>query len=217
MERELIVRGEGQERSLPDRAVLRVTVQGEGSNRDSAYASAAADAKAVDAVLDARSAALDRVGHASLVGHPKSRWKKGESIRTGWIASRTTAIEVTGLDVLGELVAELTAAGADVAGPFWQLDPVNAAHSAARRAAASDARSRAEDYAHALGLDIAGIAWVAEPGLRLSSEPAGRAFAVAAAGERARGAAAEDVIDVSPAEMTVTAAVEVGFTISDGA
>ena len=61
MERELIVKGRGEARSLPDRAVISVLVDAEGSTRDQAYNDAAAAAKQVDEVLAARSAGISRV------------------------------------------------------------------------------------------------------------------------------------------------------------
>lgn len=216
MEQEIIVRGEAEARALPDRAVLHVAVRGEGPGRDEAYASAAADAAAVDAVLRGREGALDRVSHTALVVQPTTRWRKGANVRTGWQASRTSTVEVVGLDVVGELLAELTGAGADVGGPEWQVDPGSPVHAAVRRAAAADARARAADYASALGLDLGPIAWVAEPGLRGGGEPGPRRFSRPAATAMAASAGPpEETIDVSPAELTVTAAVEVGFRIGE--
>jgi uncharacterized protein YggE len=46
-------------------------------------------------------------------------------------------------------------------------------HRDARRAA-EDARRRAEDYAGALGLSLAEVAWVVEPGLRGPGSDASR-------------------------------------------
>jgi uncharacterized protein YggE len=211
---QLVVRGEGEASSLPDTAIIRVTVSGEGTSRDSAYDKAAADAKAVDDVIDRRRGSLERIGDARLIVQPKSRWKKGESVRTGWIARRLTIVEVSELVVIGELMAELAGAGADVGGPDWQLDPKNPAFSAARRAAAEDARRRADDYAAALGVQAAAVAWVAEPGLRLAGWEGHLAIQASVNRAMPTGASpTEELIDVSPAEMTVTAQVEVAFRV----
>ncbi|TML36956.1 MAG: DUF541 domain-containing protein [Actinobacteria bacterium] len=213
MEDQVIVRGESQGRSMPDTAVVRATVNGEGTSRDEAYGKAATDAKAVDVVLDNYREGLERVGHAALVVHPKSKWKKGEAVRTGWVASRTTLVEIADVQRLGDLIAELATAGADLTGPSWQLDPKNPVHSMARRAAAEDARRRADDYAEALGLVVREIVWVAEPGLRGATDSGPRYVAVAAAAAPMRAPAGEDVMDISPYEMTVAAAIEVGFRL----
>ena len=77
-------------------------------------------------------------------------------------------------------------------------------------------RRRAVDYAGALGLSAGDVAWVAEPGLRLST-PGGSAatYAVArAAGPSA--VAAGEPIDINPEQITVRAVVEVAFTIASG-
>ena len=129
-------------------------------------------------------------------------------MRTGWRASRTSVLEVADFSSLGDLLGDVAAGGGAVSGPFWKLDPGNEVHAEARRLAAEDARRRADVYAEALGLRVTGISWVTEPGLR-RTEPA--QFTVAAAGMAGSASVNEDVIDVTPDEMTVDAAVEVGF------
>jgi hypothetical protein len=209
MEAHVVVRGTGVARALPDRAVVRVEVDGEGSSRDDAYREAAKLASQVDEVVATHAAAIARNVTAALAVHPKTRWRRGESVRTGWRASRTSMLELTDFARLGDLFADLAAAGGAVSGPDWQLDPTNPVHAAARRLAAEDARSRAETYVDALGLRITGVAWVAEPGLRVTSEA--MPFALAAKSARFDQSAAEEVIDVSPEEMVVDAAVDIGF------
>jgi uncharacterized protein len=208
----IVVRGTGHERAMPDRAIIRVTVEAEGAARDDAYREAARLAGQVDAAVANRPAAVDRTITTSLVVHPRTRWRKGESVRTGWRASRTSVVEVIDFAVLGDMLAELAAAGGAVDGPTWQLDPTNPVHGRVRGLAAADARTRADAYAAALGLRVTGVAWVAEPGLRQASDTAG--FMPMAVGmAMTRGAAVEqDVIDVTPDEVTVTAEVDVAFT-----
>ena len=202
---------------MPDRAVLTVTVEGEGAARDEAYETAARSAKAVDDVIDRLGDAVERVTHTALVVHPKTRWRKGETVRAGWRASRSTSLEVVDLAHLGDLIAEVAMSGGEISGPNWQIDADNPAYMLARRAAAQDARTRAQDYAEALGLELGTVRWVAEPGLRRGeyAGPVGGPVAYAAA---AMSPASDDreVIDVSPGEMTVRLAVEVGFAWGAG-
>ena len=209
-----MVRGVGQARAMPDRALVRVQVEADGSSRDDAYREAARLANQVDAAVTARQAAIDRTITTSLVVHPKTRWKKGESVRTGWRASRTSVVEVADFAVLGDFLAELAAAGAAVDGPTWQLDPTNLVHREVRQIAAADARSRADSYTAALGLRVTGVAWVAEPGLRQGPD-AGSYMPMAARMDMSRGGQPEqEIIDVTPDEMTVDAAVDVAFTFA---
>lgn len=214
METEILVSGTAVLRVLPDRAVLRVEVDGEGQTRDQAYGQAAPLAAAVDEVLERHRGPIERVVTASLMVHPKTRWKRGQSIRTGWRASRVTIVEVVDFTVLGDLLAELAAAGGAVDGPNWVLDADNPVHVEARRQAAADARQRADAYAEALGLQVVAVAWVAEPGLRRGSGGGfgddGVAFARAAAAPA--GGGFDETISVTPDELPVNCKVEVGFT-----
>lgn len=123
MSTEILVRGTGEARALPDRAIVRVVVDGEGSSADDAFAKAGEAARAVDTVFESYLNAFARRMTASLVVLPKTRWKKGESIKTGWQASRTTVLEVTDLKRLGALIAELSASGTHVATRSTQRCP----------------------------------------------------------------------------------------------
>jgi len=214
VEEAIVVRGTGQARALPDRALVRVEVEADGAARDDAYQEAARLAGEVDATLERRRTALDRTTTTSLVVHPKTRWKKGESVRTGWRAARTSAVEVVDFSVLGDLLAELAAAGAAVDGPTWQLDPTNPVHHEVRRLAAADARTRADAYAAALGLRVTGVAWVAEPGLRPGPADSAGFAPMMARAAFAGGPEEPEVIDVTPDEMTVDASVDVAFTFA---
>lgn len=215
VQEEIVVRGTSEAQAMPDRATVRVSVETEAGGRDDAYADAARIADRVDAVVAARGDAVRRAVVAALVVTPRTRWDNGQDVRIGWQASRTQVLEVVDLGVLGELMAELTAAGAAVVGPSWVLDVDNPIRSEARQLAALDARRRADAYASALSLTITGIAWVAEPGLRLGAGGAGGGgrWDVMSAPMTMASARMEeaDVIDVSPAELTVAAEVEVGF------
>jgi uncharacterized protein YggE len=216
VEREIVVRGEGEVRALPDRATILVTVDGEGASREEAYEQAAELVAGVDAVLVREADGIDRVVTTALLVQPRTRWRKGETVRTGWRASRTSVVEIVALDRIGALLAEVVAAGGAIAGPRWELAVGHAAHDQARRDAAGDARRRADAYAVSLGLAVGTVAWVAEPGLRLGTPgpfygEARMARAVAAAGAPM----SDEPIEVNPEEITVHAAVEVAFTIND--
>jgi uncharacterized protein len=217
MEREIVVRGTGEARTLPDLAGLRVEVSAEHRDQDQAYRGRTEVAQAVDAVLSDHVDDISRSTIASLSVQPKFRWQHGKQVREGWLASRTNIVEVSGLDALGPLMAGLVEAGAAVAGPTWSLNPTNPAYGEARRAAAEDARVRAQAYAEALDVGLGPIAWIAEPGLRgahQSFEPVARPMMVAARGGLATAAEAEPPAeDLGAAEMTVQATVEVGFEI----
>jgi uncharacterized protein YggE len=214
MEHEIVVEGTGEVRVMPDRATVHVVVDGEGSSRQEAYDAAARSAAAVDAVLKAEADAFERIATAALIVQPRTRWQDGQSVRTGWTAARTSVLEIGALDRLGDLLAQLANSGGNISGLTWGLDPANVAPGEARSRAAQDARQRAEQYAATLGVKVGVVAWVAEPGLRAVDHPPSPPARLAAA--RMEAPMAPETIDVSPEELTITAAVEVGFTLVEG-
>ncbi|MGH9292695.1 MAG: SIMPL domain-containing protein, partial [Acidimicrobiales bacterium] len=85
----------------------------------------------------------------------------------------------------------------------------------ARREAAADARRRAAEYATALGLELGPVAWIAEPGLRAGGGAPHRVgWSAVANFARASAAETDEPVEIAPGEITVTAAVEVGFEIA---
>jgi uncharacterized protein YggE len=216
MEREIVVRGTGEARALPDQASLRVEVTADHQTQEEAHDARTKLAASVDELLGRHADAIARTTIASLLVQPRTRWHRGEDIRSGWRASRTSFVDVVTLDALGEIMAGLVDAGAAVQGPQWSMAPTNPAYDQARAAAAQDARRRAQSYAAALGLSVGPVAWVAEPGLRRDPGPpvpfepgvAPMAAAVVPPGDA-------EPERVTPAELTVRVDVEVGFTILD--
>ena len=219
MEREVVVRGAAEVRIPPDRAVVHVTLDADGSSRDDAYRTAARTAAAVDAALEQHQGEIDRIVTAALAVQPLTRWRKGEIVRTGWRATRRSTVEVVVFDGLGALLADLVAAGATLAGPQWVVDDTNDAVDRVRTLAAQDARRRAEAYVAGLGVGLGPLRWVAEPGLRISGSevPTVRMapMAAAAGGARAFAAEEEPVIEVEPADSVIAASVEVSFALAD--
>jgi uncharacterized protein YggE len=213
---EIRVRGQAEVRCLPDRAVLRLGVEAEADSQAQAFALASRSAAAADAVLDRFAAAIDRRLTAGVLVRPKTRWRKGETVRTGWVAARTTVLEVTDLARLGQLVSELPAAGVSaIDGPSWVVDATNPAHEQARRAAAIDAQHRADAYADALGRRVGALRWLAEPGLRPDGGGPGPSPVPHVARAYAATAAPEEPMDITPEEVTLQATVEACFELVD--
>jgi uncharacterized protein len=212
MEREIVVRGTGEARALPDLASLRVEVTADRKSQDEAYDARAELAARVDVVLAEHADAIARTTVASLWVQPRTRWHRGEDIRTGWRAGRTTFVDVVVLDALGAIMSEVVAAGASVTGPNWSMASTNIAYDVARRAAAEDARHRAIAYSETLGLSLGEVAWVAEPGMRSGTSPV-TARSVAMQAEMAPPSEPGLLEDLTPSEITVEVSVEVGFRI----
>lgn len=211
VDRDLIVRGVGEVRAMPDFASVRVGVDGQAHSREEAYQAASTTAAAVDRVLADFETAIDRVTTAALAVQPKTRWRKGETQQTGWQAFRMSVIEIKDTTRVGELLNALAGAGASISGLSWMLAPANESFALARRRAAEDAQARAQQYAQALGIKLGPVAWACEPGLRspghtdwMSATAAGRALS---------SGAAEEAIDVTPEEATISAALEVAYRL----
>jgi uncharacterized protein YggE len=123
-------------------------------------------------------------------------------------------VTITDLAQVGPLIAALAEADAIVHGPSWELDAGHVAHDEARRAAAQDARRRAQAYADALGVRLGRLAWASEQGLR-QGWPGGatsntmRAMALAGSGP-----SDSEVLAVAADEITVPAALEAGYSIA---
>lgn len=211
MDRELIVRGVGEVRAMPDLASVGVGVDAEGQSREEAYRTASATAAAVDGVLADYAAAIDRVTTSALAVQPKTRWRKGETQRTGWQAVRLSVVEVSDTSRVGELLNSLAGAGASISGLSWMVAPANEAFALARRRAGEDARARAGQYAQALNIELGPVAWAAEPGLRSTGYT--DLMAAAPLGHAMSAGAAEQPISVTPEEITIQAALEVAYRI----
>lgn len=210
MAKQIIVRGEAEVTTLPDFATVRLTVEADAASRQDAYARAARLAGEVDQQVAAHATGISRTTTSSLTVIQRNRWKKGESVPTGWRASRRSELRVTDLEGLGALLAELVEAGAAVAGLSWEVSPTNPAHDEARRLASEEARRKAETYTAALGVRLGQVTWIAEPGLR---DQVDRIVPMASP-IRASAALADEPIDPTPGEITLHAAVEVGFDLA---
>ncbi|MGF1653945.1 MAG: SIMPL domain-containing protein [Actinomycetales bacterium] len=169
---EVVVRGRAEGHLTPDAAALSLTVVGrDPRSPDGALAAAAAVAERVDAVLDRHRdgghALVRRVRVSSVRVSEVWEHPQGRAHRAGFQASRRSGVECRADGPgLTDLVAALTAAGAQLAGPDWQVDAAHPGWDALRAEAVADARRRAATYAAAAGLRLGSVLWIAEPGLR---------------------------------------------------
>jgi uncharacterized protein YggE len=196
---------------MPDLASVQVSVDGEGQSRAEAYQSAGATAAAVDGVLSDFESAIDRITTAALSVQPKTRWRKGETQRTGWQAYRVSVVEIKDTSRVGELLNALAGAGASISGLAWMVAPANESFALARQRAGEDARARAEQYAQALSIKLGPVAWASEPGLRSTGQVDW--MSASAGAHLASAGAAEEPINVNPEEVTIRAALEVAYRI----
>ncbi len=135
--------------------------------------------------------------------------REGHWQHRGYRAANRVRLRLVEPDGLGRLLAEAVArAGARVDGPWWEIAPANAARLEACRLAATDARSRAQAYAEALGLRVGAVVAVRDPPPDGRPEPRGAMRSLASAH-------AADV-PVEAGEQLVAAEVEVEFGLEQG-
>ncbi len=205
------VHGEAAADVPPDRVRLQVAVQAEAATAAEALAG-----------LTGRAAELDRLlaaaGGQVLLRRPSTVtlqpvWSPTGAV-SGQAARQSTVVEAAPGEELGALLARLAAVpGATLEGTGWVVDPDNPAHRRLRAAAVADARARAEDYAHAAGLRLGAVEWIAEPGAGRPPEP-GRGLKRAA--YESLDASGGQVLELRSEPVAVVAAVDVRYALLPG-
>lgn len=204
------VRGESVREVEPELAEFTVVVAARDRDRQATLTRLRERADALRQFLDRYGEAIERRETAGVHVHPENA-KRGERV-TAYSGSVSTTVTVTDFSVLGEMM--LAVADQDqthVYGPTWSLRPNSPVHREARRAAVAEAITRAQEYADALGAEVAELIELADPGLGRATESLAtfQAFGVAGA---SRGGAPE--LQLEPQRQRVQAAVEARFTIT---
>ncbi|MDQ4025536.1 MAG: SIMPL domain-containing protein [Actinomycetota bacterium] len=139
--------------------------------------------------------------------------KSGRRKHLGFRASNRITVRLDDVDTIARLVAEATdKCEAIVRGPSWQIALANPARSEAFRAAAEDARRKAEAYATALGVTLGDVLAVIEPGLVVRTHQRHEVMPPPAAAP-SRVAAPSPEIQVEAGALDIPAAVEVTFAL----
>lgn len=211
MDELIVVRGTATRTCPADRGVLTVTVRVKHANAVEAERALALQTAAVDAALDTAGAVISVRHVESLSIRPNSYWhpESGRTIVDGHIGERSVRVTVHRDDAGPLIRAVYDAAPVEVNGPEWDLAEDNPVHGDTRRAAAVDARQRAEQYAEGLGLSVGGVAYVSEPGLRAEPPRAMKMSAMAQDTEMS----GTPTVDLGSAEIQLSASVDVGFRI----
>ena len=160
----LTVRGRATALVAPDYAVLNVTVRARAASAEEAFSALAPRSAGCDGVLAAYEAIVRRRETSSLGVEPIVEYEPqtGQAVQRGHAAWRSLRIEIRPTDTVSEMLRSLVAEGAELAGPQWQVEDENPARDQVRRAAAADARRRADAYAQGLGLAVGDVAWASE-------------------------------------------------------
>ena len=200
------VRGEARIEVPPDLAGLSVTVHASGSSAAEVQNLLATASGRWREILTAHQAALARSSTSGLHVHPV--FARNQTRITGYRGTFSASLEVSDLDALSDLVFALTPVpSSQVDGPWWSLDRANPAYRQARIAAVADARSRAEDYAAAVGRDLGELVEISDLDGGFAGGPM----------RMAKGFGMEDqsapAFDFEPALQTVTGQVTVRYQL----
>jgi uncharacterized protein YggE len=159
------VRGTGTATAQPDDVTVGLTVESLRPTAAEAFEDATRLASEVVSLCDelgvpsgsrtTSQIALDEHGE-----HTNAGWQ-----HRGYRAATRVAVRVTDAELASRIVSEAAARLAvRLDGPTWRVAHDNPAHAEARRRAADDAKSRAEEYAAALGGRVGAVVSVVEAG-----------------------------------------------------
>jgi uncharacterized protein len=200
------VRGHASVEVRADEAVLTFEAVAVADAAAEAFAAASERAATLDEVLDDAGIERARRSTMGVVLHEHQEFDAAGQPRRTHRASTTVSVRMTEPEAIPAVLASAVArSGAYVRGPHWRAaDTTEAATEACRRAVA-DAQVRAEAYAGALGVRLGRVASVDEiaAGDLGPVHPPVRAIAAAAPAA------------VHPAELSVSAIVDVVFELAD--
>jgi len=202
------VRGTGTATAQPDDVTVGLSVEALRPTASEAFAEATRLAGDVVSLCDELGVPVGArtTSQVSLAEH-------GEHTNAGWQhrgyrAAARIAARLADPELASRLVSEAAARlEVRIDGPTWRVARDNPAHAEARRRAAEDARSRAEEYAASLGGRVGAVVSVVEAGAAPPGLPEPRMYAVRQ--------------DMSPmpleaGEHEVVAEVDVTFQLEQG-
>ena len=202
------VRGTAAVPAQPDRVELSFTVTCLEKSAQGALSQVSERAEHLGQVLHDLGIAREQWSTSGATVQRELVWERDRQVDRGFRGRYQVVVRLTDHSLVGRLLEEaIAAAGAEVAGPWWRVDPANPAYLEAARRAAANCRSKAEAYADGLGLRLGGVVGVREPntGVAPHQEMVFRAAAGTVAPQQA--------LDVQPGELDIAAAVEVTFTL----
>lgn len=204
----------------PERAQVRTAITLEGQDRSAVLAesTAAHNAVAEQARAHVESGAATWWGAEQVRSQPVKEYvKDSDTTITKFRATSQVLVRFQDFDALAAWVSAIgERRGVNVQGISWELTQQarRAAEAQVRRAALTDAVTRAADYAAALGAGTPQLEVVYEEGLRPNSTggPGGPAFAARAGGGAPHGGAA---VTLQPGDVDVTAVLSADFLFPD--
>jgi uncharacterized protein len=179
---------EGREESVPDIAMITAGLETSNAKSDAAMAENNRNfAKIMDVVrkygIDQKDMQTAGVG----VRQDFDYKDNGEAVPKGFIASNSLSITARDLSRIGDLIADLVAAGANsIVGPTFAFDDNEAIRDKAREKAFDNAQRRAMAYARKAGFKSVRLLTINEAAGEMAYSQAAYAGAMAAAADAAK-------------------------------
>ncbi|MBN1630070.1 MAG: SIMPL domain-containing protein [Thermoleophilia bacterium] len=206
----IVVSGTGWTTSLPDKATIQVSVENDGATSAAALDANSKDTKKVLDRLKAEGVAESAIETANVVVYPNRYYDStsGQEKTTGYRAQNTITVTFTDFELMADVFAAVTEAGADsVYGPSWQLSEDNPAVLTALSKAVENARIKAEALAETQGVTLGKAIVITEGSVSMPS-PIYRDKMETSAGA---GDAAVTPPPLSPENIEVSASVSVTY------
>ena len=211
------VRGEALVPGEPDEAHVFVEIKAVEKTPQKAMADASERSRRLQTIFADLGVPDSARSTSGITLTEETEWesKSGRRKHVGFRASNRVTVRLDDVDTVARLVAEATdKCEAIVRGPQWQIALANPARAEAFRAAAEDARRKAEAYASALGVTLGDVLTVIEPGLAVRTHQRHEIMpAPAPAASPGRAAAPAPEIQVEAGALDIPAAVEVTFAL----
>ena len=209
------VRGEALVPGEPDEAHVFLEIKAVEKSPQKAMADASERSERLQAIFEELDIpGIARATSGISVGE-ETEWTSGKRKHLGYHAVNRVSVRLDDVEKVATLIAEATErCDATVRGPSWEIALANPARVEAFRAAAEDARRKAEAYATALGATLGDVLTVIEPGLAVRTHQRHKIMPAPApmASPQAAAAPAPD-IQVDAGALDIPAAVEVTFAL----
>ena len=203
------VRGESVVPGRPDEVELGFTLTAVEQKPEDALSAVAERSQVLSGLLDETAVPPAMRSTTGVSVAEEVEWRDNRSVHRGYRATERVRVRLNDASAVGALMREAVGrASAAVDGPRWRLLRSNPAHVEACRAAAEDARRRAEASAAAHGYRVGAVDRATEPGVRL--EPPPPAYRMLASAQ-----AAAPEVAIEAGDLDVVASIEVVFLLEE--
>jgi uncharacterized protein YggE len=208
----LAVNASATTRTTPDLAIITLGVLARGASARAAQEAQNTQMSAVLAAARAAGAQDDDIQTVGFSLEPQYAYTRGQAARiTGYASRNTVSIRIRDLNAVSGLIDATVAQGAnELQGIQFTFQDDEASRDAARAQALQTARQRAESYAEAADMRVAGIRSIIEPGSVLPPDRRRDGYAL---GGVAVEQAATNVASINPGQLDNQASVTVVFEL----